>query len=197
MEQTNKPKGEADAVIIADADYIDRLAVGIAAHFGKMLGRPVQPADMAVWAECVALDGGLREGNNLTQVVLVHEKETRRLRGFVPSDITAELNGKAFSGNLGEFQFMAVSTEGMTGKAELCADIASLYCLGHGTRHVMIVTDTRKTLDTLRQMLRDTPKEKQITLFGMEKPPEDGYRGETVGFSLLHALGIKPEEIKN
>jgi len=196
MEQASNIASGADCVIIVDADYLDRTALGIAAYFGPKVGRHIEPADMAVWAECAALDGGLREGNNLTRVVLIHEKSTHRLRGFTPSDIKSELDDKAFSGRLGEFWFAAVPTEDVIGKTKLCIDMATHFCFGRETDRVIIVADTRETLDTLRPMLHDAPKEKQITLFGMEKLPEGNYRSEIIGFSLLHALGIKAEELR-
>ena len=34
-----------------------------------MINRRIQPADMAQWAVCIALDGGLREGEHETQAV--------------------------------------------------------------------------------------------------------------------------------
>ena len=52
----------SENVIIADADYIDRVAFDLIVNFERMINRRIQPADMAQWAVCIALDGGLREG---------------------------------------------------------------------------------------------------------------------------------------
>ena len=51
----------SENVIIADADYIDRVAFDLIVNFERMINRRIQPADMAQWAVCIALDGGLRE----------------------------------------------------------------------------------------------------------------------------------------
>ncbi len=64
----------SENVIIADADYIDRVAFDLTVNFERMINRRIQPADMAQWAVCIALDGGLREGEHETQVVLIHDK---------------------------------------------------------------------------------------------------------------------------
>ena len=53
----------SENVIIADADYIDRVAFDLTVNFERMINRRIQPADMAQWAVCIALDGGLREGS--------------------------------------------------------------------------------------------------------------------------------------
>ena len=90
-------------VIIADADYIDKVAFDLIVNFERMLERRIPQADMARWIDCVALDGGLREGDNRTQVVLIHDKKNLKLDNFRPCDYADELDGKAFNDNLGEF----------------------------------------------------------------------------------------------
>ena len=56
----------SENVIIADADYIDQVAFDLIVNFERMINRRIQPADMAQWAVCIALDGGLREGEHDT-----------------------------------------------------------------------------------------------------------------------------------
>ena len=47
-------------VIIADGDYIDKVAFHLIVNFERMIGRRIPQADMARWIDCVALDGGLK-----------------------------------------------------------------------------------------------------------------------------------------
>ena len=61
----NKEKW-SENVIIVDADYVDKVVFDLTVNFERMLGRRVPKADMARWVECVALDGGLREGDHET-----------------------------------------------------------------------------------------------------------------------------------
>ena len=91
----------SENVIIADADYIDNVAFNLIVNFERMIGRPIPQADIARWIECVALDGGLREGEHETQVVLIHHKKNAKMENFRPSDYEQELNGKAFHDHLG------------------------------------------------------------------------------------------------
>ena len=95
----------SENVILVDADYIDKVAFHLIVYFERMLERQIPKANMALWADCVALDGGLRQGDNLTQVVLIHSKDKKQLDHFAPSDFAAELTGKAFKDHLGEFVF--------------------------------------------------------------------------------------------
>ena len=76
----------SENVIIADADYIDRVAFDLIVNFERMINRRIQPADMAQWAVCIALDGGLREGEHETQVVLIHDKQSMAMKNFRPAN---------------------------------------------------------------------------------------------------------------
>lgn len=119
-----------DNVIIADGDYIDKVAFDLIVNFERMIERRIPQADMARWIDCVALDGGLREGDNVTQVILIHDRKNGRLENFKPSIYAEELDGKAFRDNLGEFVISALSPEDMATKEDflpkrsrLCATI--------------------------------------------------------------------------
>lgn len=67
----------SENVVIVDADYVDRVAFDLIVNFERMIGRRIPKADLAKWIDCVALDGGLREGEHDTQVVLIHDKNRR------------------------------------------------------------------------------------------------------------------------
>jgi hypothetical protein len=47
-------------VILADADYVDKVAFDLTVNFERMIGRRIPKADLAQLLECVALDGGIR-----------------------------------------------------------------------------------------------------------------------------------------
>ena len=73
-------------MILVDADYADKVAFDLIVNFERMIGRRIPKADMARWLECVALDGGLREGQHETQVVLIHGKGKTRMENFTPGE---------------------------------------------------------------------------------------------------------------
>lgn len=190
-------------VIIADADYLDKVAFDLIINFERMLMRRIPPADIARWIDCVALDGGMRpiEGDQLpqTHVVLVHGKETTAMENFTPAVFDSELNGKAFKDNLGEFTISALPVESMVGKDDFLLDIITTVCQEKEVRRVMVVTDAdnEEEYNRLREALRHIDDDnKRITVFAMQPLPGGNFRQEILGYSLMNALGIKGEELR-
>ena len=191
----------SENVIIADADYIDRVAFDLTVNFERMINRRIQPADMAQWAVCIALDGGLREGEHETQVVLIHDKKSIAMKNFRPSNYETDLNAKAFKDDkLGEFIFSSYPTEEkMAGKDEFLVEVARTVCNAKEVKRVMVIpnSEDRDAYDQLRDMLRKVDDDdKRITLFAMQPMPGGNFRQEILGYSLMNALGISAKEIK-
>ena len=191
----------SENVIIADADYIDRVAFDLTVNFERMINRRIQPADMAQWAVCIALDGGLREGEHETQVVLIHDKKSIAMKNFRPSNYETDLNAKAFKDDkLGEFIFSSYPTEEkMAGKDEFLVEVARTVCNTKEVKRVMVIPNSEDgdAYDQLRDMLRKVDDDdKRITLFAMQPMPGGNFRQEILGYSLMNALGISAKEIK-
>ena len=190
----------SENVIIADADYIDKVAFDLIVNFERMINRRIQPADMAQWAVCVALDGGLREGEHETQVILIHNEQSKKMQNFCPADYEKNLNAQAFKdARLGEFVISSYPTEEkMVGKDDFLVDIARTVCNAKEVKRVMIVPNSEEgnAYDLLRDMLRKVDDEKRVTLFAMQPLPGGNFRQEILGYSLMNALGISANEIK-
>ena len=191
----------SENVIIADADYIDRVAFDLTVNFERMINRRIQPADMAQWAVCIALDGGLREGEHETQVVLIHDKKSLAMKNFRPSNYEKDLNVQAFKDDkLGEFIFASYPTEEkMVGKDEFLIEVARTVCNTKEVKRVMMIPNSEDgdAYDQLRDMLRKVEDDdKRITLFAMQPMPGGNFRQEILGYSLMNALGISAKEIK-
>ena len=191
----------SENVIIADADYIDRVAFDLTVNFERMINRRIQPADMAQWAVCIALDGGLREGEHETQVVLIHDKKAIAMKNFRPSNYETDLNAQAFKDDkLGEFIFSSYPTEEkMAGKDEFLVEVARTVCNAKEVKRVMVIPNSEDgdAYDQLRDMLRKVEDDdKRITLFAMQPMPGGNFRQEILGYSLMNALGISAKEIK-
>lgn len=182
-------------VILADADYIDSVTFNLTVNFERMIGRRIPQADFARWVDCVALDGGLREGDNETQVVLIHRKETTQLKNFTPGDLAAELDGKAFKDNLGEFLISSLAIESnLPSGNDLITESLQVISNAAEVKRLMVVAaddDYAKVKDVLRH----ADDEKRITVFSMQPMPGGNFRQEILGYSLMSALGIKGEEI--
>lgn len=186
-------------VIIADADYIDRVAFNLIVNFERMLNRRIPVADMAQWAVCIALDGGMRAGEHSTQVILIHDKSSLALQNFRPAHYENDLKGKAFKDeHLGEFTIDSFPVESsMVSKDDFLVDVTRTVCNAKETKRVMVIPNAEEgdCYDRLRKMLRQVDDEKRITLFAMQPMAGGNFRQEILGYSLMNALGIRSEEV--
>lgn len=188
----------SENVIIVDADYVDRVAFDLIVNFERMIGRRIHKADLAKWIDCVALDGGLREGEHDTQVVLIHDKKQAALDNFMPANYDDELNGKAFKDHLGEFTVSSFPVEDITTSTDFFLDTVAMVCAQKEVKRVMIIPDAenRALYADLRHTLQRVDDEKRITVFAMQPMEGGNFRQEILGYSLMNALGIRAEELK-
>ena len=194
----------SENIIIADGDYVDRVAFDLTVNFERMIGRRIPQADMARWVECIALDGGMRPVGadpsvcpQTTQVVLIHDDGRQRMENFAPGHYSDELQGKAFTGNLGEFVFTCTSPEGLTTKESLLQETLQLACQAKEVKRIMVVADEQH-LDGVRRVIRQTTDgdaPKHITVFAMQPIMGGQFAQELLGYSLMAALGVKGSEL--
>lgn len=197
MNDIINPAQWSENVIIADADFVDKVAFDLIVNFERMLMRRVPKADLARWIDCIALDGGIREGENEVQVVLIHNKENTELENFTPAHYKEELDGKAFKDHLGEFCINTYPVEELVSKADFIAEAAQIACSQKEVKRVMVVPDDEETYAKVRHALKRIDDEgKRITLFAMQPMEGGNFRQEILGYSLMSALGINGEEIK-
>lgn len=197
MNDIINPAQWSENVIIADADFVDKVAFDLIVNFERMLMRRVPKADLARWIDYIALDGGIREGENEVQVVLIHNKENTELENFTPAHYKEELDGKAFKDHLGEFSINTYPVEELVSKADFIAEAAQIACSQKEVKRVMVVPDDEETYAKVRHALKRIDDEgKRITLFAMQPMEGGNFRQEILGYSLMSALGINGEEIK-
>ncbi len=189
-----RPTVSCDNVIIVDADFVDRVVFDLIVNFERMIGRKIPNADMARWIDCVALDGGIRESKEQTQVVLIHGAKSERMEYFTPGHYANELNGQAFKDNLGEFSINAYTDENIISKEDLLIDTLRLCCASGEVKRIMVIPDDAY-FDRVRQALRNSDNNKTITVFAMQPMMGGGFRQEILGYSLMSALGIRGEEL--
>lgn len=188
----------SENVILVDADYVDKVAFNLIVNFERMLGRRIPQADIARWIDCVALDGGIRNGEQETQVVLLHSAQKRQMENFVPGQFE-ELSSKAFKDNLGEFLINAYPVEDIVGKEQQFCDMLQLVCSQKDVKRVIIIPDSEQEsiYNKVRATLKQADDEKRITLLAMQPMANWNFRQEILGYSLLTALGISSEEINS
>ena len=182
----------AENVILVDADYVDKVAFDLIVNFERMIGRRIPQADMARWIECVALDGGLREGEHQTQVVLLHKQP--KMENFKPGT-PDELDGKAFKGFLGEILISCVKVEDLTTMDDLFVESMQIIANAKEVKRLIVVPNAEHIYNKVREGLRHADDEKRITVLTMQPMEGGNFRQEILGYSLMAALGIKSEEL--
>lgn len=190
----------SENVILADADYIDKVAFNLSVNFERMLERQIPKADLARWIDCVALDGGMRHGEHETLVALIHQKTKTQLNNFAPSNYEEELNGKAFKDQLGEFVINAYPIEDIAGAEDYFCDALTLILEQKDVKRVMVIPNAEDDYiyNKVRTILnRVDDDDKRITVFAMQPMPGGNFRQEILGYSIMAALGIRGEEINN
>lgn len=198
-QETNSIKW-SENVLIADADYIDKVAFNLTVNFERMIGRRIPKADMSQWGVCIALDGGVRPGENEIQMVLIHDENQLQMDNFQPSDYAKELDGRAFKDKkLGEFSVDTIAAGKMTSKDEAILDVLCLALERPEVKRIMVIPNAEQgeLYATIRQTLRQIDDEKRITIFAMQPMEGGNFRQEILGYSLMSALGIKADEVKS
>ena len=188
----------SENVILIDADYVDKVAFNLIVNFERMLNRPIPKAGMALWADCVSLDGGLREGDNQTQVVLIHSKGKQQMDNFEPSNFATDLSGKAFKDHLGEFIFDAYPVEeDLVSQGDFFIDALQMITAQKEVKRVMVIPNAEDDYiyNKVRETLRKVDDTKRITVFAMQPMPGGNFRQEILGYSLMAALGIQSAEL--
>lgn len=184
----------APAVILVDADYLDRVAFDLTVNFERMLGRRVPEGDLCHWIDCVALDGGLRPGQNEVQVHFLHAKDSQALKYFRPSRFDEDLNGLSFDDNLGRFSLFAFPVEEVVSMKEFFLQSMAMLADVKDVKQLMVVGDMDAYGAEVKDICRQTDG-KDITLFSMEPLTGRGFGQEILGYSLMAALGIRADEL--
>jgi len=182
-------------VILIDADYVDSVAYHLWSNFEKMLGRTIKDADLATWLVCCALDGGVPEGKNEVQCVFLHGEEKLMLEQFYPAHLKSEIDGTAFMDvHLGEFLMSAIPTDEAAG-GDLFAQCAEVLLDSKQVKRLILVPEWDACDKKLESLLTQIPEGKKVTLLTMQPHEESACHQVMLGYSLMHAMGIKGDEL--
>ena len=188
-------------IILVDGDYVDSVAFNLIVNFERMLGRRIPKADLARWIDCIALDGGMREGRDSegeTQVIFIHSKDRKTLDNFQPGSYEDDLNAKAFKDTLGEFVLSSYPVEELVKHDDFFLDILKTVVNHKDVHRVMAIPNAEHAplWEALRHELRDIDdEEKRVTLFAMQPMSGGNFKQEILGYSLMNAMGIRGNEL--
>ncbi len=181
-------------VILVDAEYLGRVAFDLIVNFERMINRRIPPADLCHWLDCIALDGGMRPGENSVQAVFLHPREEAELRNFSPAKFSEELDGKAFKDHIAEFTLFSFPVEEVIKPEDFFIEALENILQSQGAKRVMVIAD----MDAYGHRVKKTVTEnegKDITLFAMQPVSGRGFSNEILGYSLMSALGIRGDEL--
>lgn len=178
--------------ILIDADFLDQLTFDFTVQGERMFNRQLSKADLGLWLDCIALDGGLRPGENAVTAVFLHEQGHEALRCFTPSSFKEDLDGKAFKDNLGEFTLLSYPVEEVVSKGYFFVQSFETLCAKEDVGRVMLVADMQTYGKELLAAIREQ-EDKRIILYPLEPMAGRGFEQEILTYSVLHALGINGE----
>ena len=182
-------------LILVDADYLDEVVFDMVVHFEPVIGRHLPQADLCHWLDCIALDGGLREGKHDVQAVFIHSKEKEAFKQFTPSHFENDLNGKAFEDYIGEFSLQSFPVEKVVSQSEFFVQSLELALTSSDVKRVMVIGDMAAYGEELKKVIAKS-EGKEVTLFLMSPTEGQGFQREILGYSLLAALGIRSDELQ-
>lgn len=186
-----------DFVILIDADYLDEVGRSMRDYFSHIVKRNLPKADMPALIEGIALDGGIRPGDNKIQVILVYSKVLGKFSFCEPSDLTEELHCVAFKSNVGEFSFTSYSTENLVSHENLYSEFMEALATSQNTKLILLVGNMSSYNKDSVKLLQEVT-DREVCYFNMN-PDETckySFKYANLGYGLLHAMGVKPEELE-
>ena len=188
-------------VILIDVAFVNEVIAQSKKPMEEQLGRELPNIDLPAWLSYLALDAGLREGDNEIQVLLVHDEGTHTLNCCEPTDLDG-LDGMACRTPLGEFVFSTVCPARITNTEDLFLDLMNLTLDSADVECLMLLpfhpSYGDRVEDGLYKFFKGKSKEKcdKAVYFLMDKLLEPlPCRSEFVAYSVLHAFGIKSEDL--
>ena len=183
------------SIIVIDAAYLNFITNDFKSNFEAMLGRELNEIDLSYLVMLIALDAGITGTDNDIDVILTYNDRTTKFDICHPTDIPNELNNVAFKCELGEFSFLSYPTEQLVSADDLFLDSVATLCENKEIKRIAAFGNNEQLGEEIHKILNEV-NDKIIVNFSMS-PAKDGAKYQTVlaAYPIMHALGIKPEEL--
>ena len=182
--------------ILIDADYVDRFVFELTVNFERMLERRIQKLDLSRWVDYLALDAGLRPGDEKEiQVIMLYTPQHHRLKNCLPDNLDSQLNATAIQTNIAEFCFASHPAP------EDLVDLPTLYeqsltsLLDEKPNRMLLVADLESYATPLKHIISQAPRETAITLFTPTETVGFKCQQEILTYSLMAAMNISGTEL--
>ncbi len=197
----------AAQVLLIDAASFNEVLRGMKHFSESRLSRGLRDVYIEEWVSCLLLDAGIRPGARRTDVLFVYDERCGELAYTNPSRLREELNGVAISTSVGELVFTSVSSEKLVSREHLYLDLLTIALNSASVKRLLLFPSMREygeqclsvlNADLEEKAKREPREEKtEVVLFGMERPGgELPCKWESLGYSMMHALGISPDELR-
>lgn len=188
----------APIVILIDASYLDKETEAFSNFFSReALGRPLPNADIPLFLETVAMDIGVRIGEQKLQVIWIYDQTKPILRHWIPGNLKEELNQMAFHSQLGEFSMVSWHNENdFVTSTELYEEAIRTIVTTKDVQKIALIGNTSAwSMETWNLLSEVTNC--SIYLFSMQPHSDKNphIKHCQIGFPLLKALQIKADEI--
>ncbi len=195
MKENNTIK-LAETVVLIDAVFMNYVVSDLKKHFEKYLKRPLQDIDITYLATILALNAGIKEGENKIQYLFVYDKSGEKLVHCNPSDLKKELNGVAFENTYGEHLFASISSEGIVSRAELYLDLLNIIADSADVKRMLVISFNEEYGEEVTTLLNKV-KGKEILQLRMYEPDVPvQYKWDILAFPLMQALRIRGDELQ-
>ncbi|NDV64809.1 DUF6621 family protein [Bacteroides sp. 224] len=185
-----------ETVMLIDATFLNMIIADFKKNFEQMLQRTLTEIDLSNLVTYLAFDASLPTESNDIQVLLVHDKSTKKINHCYPSDLQNELDGVGFQNHLGDFSFASVSPEEITSREELYTDLLNIIGDSIDVKRIILIPFTEEYGNAVSTLVENI-KGKNITWFSMDQPKENThFHWEMLAYPIMQALGIKGDELK-
>ena len=186
----------APNVMLIDAAYLNQVVGDMRTHFSHVLNRELPQADLARLLECIGMDAGMRGTDNAIQVIFIYDAQLPKFTACAPSDLEKELHNVAFKGSLGEFSIYSFQPSEMASCEELFIESLQLVGACKETTCIMAIPDEAGYGAKMETYVKEMKGKNTVSLFGMNPPKgEVHYDFQILGFAILQALGVTPDEL--
>jgi len=190
--------GLDENVLLIDAFFLNTLIASSKKLFEYKLNRKLNNVLIDELIDYLALDMGLRPGENKCTVIFVYDAGSAVFEHCEPKDIEKELNGKGFDDNIGSFVLLGAPTDNLIKRNDLFMNIMDVILDLKEIKRVGLFpqgddydVDVCSKLD---QMKSDDLSRMQLTLFGFNEEEHKNFHFSSPLFPILQALGVRGDE---
>jgi hypothetical protein len=186
----------SENVLIIDTFILNALIQGIKKIYDEKLTRELGKIDIANLLDYLALDMGLRPGNNEIMVFFVSDEESSKIYHCVNSDIDKELDQMTFTDKIGTFNMFSAPTKGLVGRKDLFNNILDIVLNSKDVKRLAVFPQTDENgYESEIEFKLESKKDIDIIEFNVIEASAANIKKITPIYAIMLALGIQDDEV--